>query len=154
FRRHRACSVRWSCPTDRWRPAGLPRDSGADGAAVAAHFSGADAVLQNRRRLPGLAQWIAGPFYHRGRAAKRQVAVASRRAVPARRQGARAARSGARRRPDEPAARGTRTGMNIDGLSINLATVREQWNLREAVEACARHGIRAVDPWRDQVAVL
>jgi sugar phosphate isomerase/epimerase len=38
--------------------------------------------------------------------------------------------------------------MNTDGLSINLATVRRQWNLREAVEACARHGIKAVDPWR------
>lgn len=38
------------------------------------------------------------------------------------------------------------------GLSMNLATVREQWNLIEAVEACARHGIKAVDPWRDQVA--
>jgi sugar phosphate isomerase/epimerase len=42
--------------------------------------------------------------------------------------------------------------MRTDGLSINLATVRQQWTLREAVEACARHGIRAVDPWRDQVA--
>ncbi|PWB63428.1 MAG: endonuclease [Bradyrhizobiaceae bacterium] len=44
--------------------------------------------------------------------------------------------------------------MRTDGLSINLATVRQQWNLREAVEACARHGITAVDPWRDQVAAL
>ena len=44
--------------------------------------------------------------------------------------------------------------MNTEGLSINLATVRQQWNLREAVEACVRHGIRAVDPWRDQVASL
>ncbi len=44
--------------------------------------------------------------------------------------------------------------MRVDGLSINLATVRQQWNLREAVEACARHGIRAVDPWRDQVAAI
>jgi sugar phosphate isomerase/epimerase len=44
--------------------------------------------------------------------------------------------------------------MNTDGLSINLATVRQQWTLREAVEACARHGIKAVDPWRDQVAAL
>jgi sugar phosphate isomerase/epimerase len=44
--------------------------------------------------------------------------------------------------------------MNTDGLSINLATVRQQWNLREAVEACARHGIKAVDPWRDQVSAL
>nr|WP_208408411.1 sugar phosphate isomerase/epimerase family protein [Variibacter gotjawalensis] len=39
-------------------------------------------------------------------------------------------------------------------MSINLATVREQWNLREAVEACARQGIRAIDPWRDQVAKI
>jgi sugar phosphate isomerase/epimerase len=36
-------------------------------------------------------------------------------------------------------------------LSINLATVREQYGLREAVEACARHGITAIDPWRDKV---
>jgi sugar phosphate isomerase/epimerase len=42
--------------------------------------------------------------------------------------------------------------MRTEGLSINLATVREQWPLRQAVEACARHGIHAVDPWRDQVA--
>ena len=40
------------------------------------------------------------------------------------------------------AARGARPGMNADGLSINLATVRQQWDLREAVEACVRHGIR------------
>jgi sugar phosphate isomerase/epimerase len=44
--------------------------------------------------------------------------------------------------------------MNTKGLSINLATVRQQWNLVEAVEACARHGITAVDPWRDQVAAV
>src|ERR1051325_3536135 len=42
--------------------------------------------------------------------------------------------------------------MSGAGLSMNLATVREQWNLIEAVEACARHGIKAIDPWRDQVA--
>jgi sugar phosphate isomerase/epimerase len=42
--------------------------------------------------------------------------------------------------------------IRLEALSINLATVREQWNLRQAVEACARHGITAVDPWRDQVA--
>jgi len=44
--------------------------------------------------------------------------------------------------------------MRTTGLSINLATVRQQWNLREAVEACARHGIDAIDPWRDQVAAI
>jgi sugar phosphate isomerase/epimerase len=43
---------------------------------------------------------------------------------------------------------------SLDRLAINLATVRQQWNLRQAVEACARNGITAVDPWRDQVAVL
>jgi sugar phosphate isomerase/epimerase len=44
--------------------------------------------------------------------------------------------------------------MHTSRLSINLATVREQWNLREAVDACARLGIPAVDPWRDQVAAI
>ena len=44
--------------------------------------------------------------------------------------------------------------MSLEGLSINLATVRAQWNVREAVEACRRHGIGAVDPWRDQVAAI
>src|SRR5262245_53757018 len=44
--------------------------------------------------------------------------------------------------------------MNTDNLSINLATVRQQWGLREAVEACRRHGIAAIDPWRDQVAAV
>ena len=44
--------------------------------------------------------------------------------------------------------------MSLEGLSINLATVRAQWNVREAVEACRRHGIGAVDPWRDQVAKI
>jgi sugar phosphate isomerase/epimerase len=40
------------------------------------------------------------------------------------------------------------------GLSINLATVRQQWNLCEAADACRRHGIAAIDPWRDQVAAI
>ena len=44
--------------------------------------------------------------------------------------------------------------MHATRLSINLATVREQWNLREAVEACAPLGIPAIDPWRDQVAAI
>jgi sugar phosphate isomerase/epimerase len=44
--------------------------------------------------------------------------------------------------------------MGIETLSINLATVRQQWNVIEAAQACARHGIPAVDPWRDQVAAV
>src|ERR1700761_829184 len=39
-------------------------------------------------------------------------------------------------------------------LSLNSATVRKQGNLVEIIEACARHGIRAIDPWRDQVAAV
>ena len=37
-------------------------------------------------------------------------------------------------------------------LSINTATVRAQWPLHEIIAALARHGIRGISPWRDQVA--
>jgi sugar phosphate isomerase/epimerase len=37
-------------------------------------------------------------------------------------------------------------------LSINAATVRAQWRLPEIISALARHGIRGIAPWRDQVA--
>ena len=37
-------------------------------------------------------------------------------------------------------------------MSLNTATVRKQGDLVEIIDACARHGIRAIDPWRDQVA--
>jgi len=39
-------------------------------------------------------------------------------------------------------------------LSLNSATVREKWSLREAIEGCARHGIRGISPWRDKLAQL
>ncbi|MBH5367487.1 sugar phosphate isomerase/epimerase family protein [Bradyrhizobium glycinis] len=39
-------------------------------------------------------------------------------------------------------------------LSLNTATVRKQGNLVEIIDACAKHGIRAIDPWRDQVAAV
>ncbi len=39
-------------------------------------------------------------------------------------------------------------------LSLNTATVRRQGDLAEIIEACARHEIRAIDPWRDQVASI
>ena len=58
---------------------------------------------------------------------------------------------------------GTRPGMTAESemrdfsndhrwLSINTATVRKQGNLIEIVDALARHGIRGISPWRDQVA--
>ena len=37
-------------------------------------------------------------------------------------------------------------------LSINTATVRAQWSLPDIIAALARHGIRGISPWRDQVA--
>src|SRR5215467_16160146 len=39
-------------------------------------------------------------------------------------------------------------------LSINTATVRKQWRLDRIVDECARRGIRAISPWRDQVAAV
>ncbi|MBV8030452.1 MAG: sugar phosphate isomerase/epimerase [Betaproteobacteria bacterium] len=36
-------------------------------------------------------------------------------------------------------------------LSLNTATVRKQWKLAQILDGCARHGIRGVAPWRDQV---
>ena len=39
-------------------------------------------------------------------------------------------------------------------LSLNTATVKKQWTLAQAIEGCARHGIRGISPWRDQVAAM
>ncbi|KQV70244.1 sugar phosphate isomerase/epimerase family protein [Rhizobium sp. Root1220] len=44
--------------------------------------------------------------------------------------------------------------MEIDGLSINLATVRQQYNMKQAVDACLTHKISAIAPWRDQVHAI
>jgi sugar phosphate isomerase/epimerase len=39
-------------------------------------------------------------------------------------------------------------------LSINTATVRKQWPLDRIIDECARRGIRAISPWRDQVVAV
>lgn len=39
-------------------------------------------------------------------------------------------------------------------LSINTATVRQQWRLDRTIDECARREIRAISPWRDQVAAV
>ena len=44
--------------------------------------------------------------------------------------------------------------MGLEGLSINLATVREQFDMRQAVDACLKLGITGIAPWRDQVAKI
>jgi len=47
------------------------------------------------------------------------------------------------RRPPDPAL-----------LSINTATLRGSSDLPEILDACARHGIKGVSPWRDQVQAM
>ena len=37
-------------------------------------------------------------------------------------------------------------------MSLNTATTRGRWGLAQAIEGCARHGIRAIAPWRDLLA--
>jgi len=39
-------------------------------------------------------------------------------------------------------------------LSLNTATIREKWGLAQAIEGCARHGIRGIAPWRDQLVAM
>lgn len=39
-------------------------------------------------------------------------------------------------------------------ISLNLATTRERWDFREAVDGCVRAGITAISPWRDQIAAI
>jgi len=39
-------------------------------------------------------------------------------------------------------------------LSLNTATTRGRWGLAEAIAGCARHGIRGISPWRDQLAAM
>jgi len=41
-----------------------------------------------------------------------------------------------------------------EALSINTATVRKQAKLDAIIDACARHDIRLICPWRDQVAAV
>ncbi len=39
-------------------------------------------------------------------------------------------------------------------LSLNTATVKERWDLRQMIEGCARHGVRGISPWRDKLEEL
>jgi sugar phosphate isomerase/epimerase len=39
-------------------------------------------------------------------------------------------------------------------LSLNTATVKKQWTLAQAIDGCARHGIRGIAPWRDKLAEM
>ncbi len=48
----------------------------------------------------------------------------------------------------------TRIAPDPDKLSLNTATVRKQWRLDQIIDGCARHNIRGISPWRDQVAEI
>lgn len=37
-------------------------------------------------------------------------------------------------------------------ISLNTATVKAQWSLRDCIEGCSRHGIGGIAPWRDKLA--
>lgn len=37
-------------------------------------------------------------------------------------------------------------------MSLNTATVKQKWDLKQCIEGAARHGIGAVSPWRDKLA--
>ena len=38
-----------------------------------------------------------------------------------------------------------------DRISLNTATVREQWSLAECIDGCQRHGLGGISPWRDKL---
>jgi sugar phosphate isomerase/epimerase len=48
----------------------------------------------------------------------------------------------------------TRPPPNPDLLSLNTATVREKWSLKDAIAGCARHRIRGISPWRDKLVEM
>ena len=39
-------------------------------------------------------------------------------------------------------------------ISLNLATTRQVWGFKEAVDGCLRAGITAISPWRDQIEAI
>ena len=39
-------------------------------------------------------------------------------------------------------------------LSLNLATTRQVWGFKDAVEGCLAQGVTAISPWRDQIAAI
>ncbi len=135
----------------------IPRDLRADGAAVAPHLQGADALLQDRRGVHGVSQRAAGSFHHGGRPGERAFDLASRRTVPAggRRRIAGRPRQGNlthARRDGDAGCGGVMRDLSHDRslLSINSITVKS-WSFEQLIDGCLRAGITAISPWRDIV---
>ena len=104
LRRHRAGGVLRAVAARGRRRSRLPRRARADGAAVAPYLQGADALLQDRHRVHGLAQRPPGSFHHGRRAGEHALDAASGRTVPAGRQGRPARQSGTGDAADEDVA--------------------------------------------------
>src|SRR5439155_14496379 len=88
--------VRCAVIARRRRYGALPRSARPDGRAIAPHLPGADALLQDRRRVHGVAQWPAGSFRDDRRPAIGAKPAAPVRAVPLRGSGRPALRSRSR----------------------------------------------------------
>jgi sugar phosphate isomerase/epimerase len=43
---------------------------------------------------------------------------------------------------------------DLNALALNIATTCKQWTLAQAIAGCARHGIRGIAPWRDQLHAM
>ena len=88
-----------------------------------------------------------------------QIALGLARYAGARRGRAAGLRRDERKPPPQSSPAGsqkrtTARRMKTDGLSINLATVRKQFGLKDGVEACLKHGITAIAPWRDHIEAV
>ena len=93
---------------------GVPRDPGADRAALPPHLQGADPLLQDRRRVHGVPERPPGPLRHGRRPGERPLARPPRRAVPPCRRRRPAARPRARGRPHAQGHGGARRrGMSL-----------------------------------------
>ena len=115
-------------------------------------FARADPLLQDGRRLPGLAQRPPGALHDGRRARERPLARAPGRALPARRR-APACCATRRSRPracgPAGAGRGRRVSIDAARLSLNQITA-DHLDLEAAVEACAGRGHRLVCPLAPQ----
>ena len=159
LRRDRAGGVGGADRARRRRSRAVRRDPRADGAAVAPHLRGADALLQDRRRVPGVAQRPPVALHDGRRPAERAQPRASRASV------FRLADAGgpARAIRSSRAAR-MRAFLAVHGIELHeprptprccRSTPRRcarSGRCREIIDGCARHGIRGISPWRDQVA--
>ena len=147
----------------RRRRATVPRDSRADRAVVAADLRRADARLQDRHRVPRLAQRASGSFPHGRRRGERALDPASLRVLPACGSGGAFPRPAACRRAHAQSSRGPRDSLIVRDLAADRALNTFRSTLRRSASKATssqsskpakRHGIGCISPWRDQVGAV